>query len=267
MTSSKDYTDRVCIVTGSSSGIGACTVKKLAEYGAKVVVTGRDAVRIAQVADECKQLSPNGYEPLQVVCDLTKSDDIRRLVQSTIDRFEKIDLVAANAGVFSSALIDNPKLVETFDFTMLTNVRPVLRLLQLCVPYLEQSKGAIVVTSSMLSFKPIAIYMPYCMSKAALDIMTKCLAIDLGPKGIRVNSVNPAIVNNNFIARSLGLDFDQMSIELNKAGQSYPLGRLATVDDIANLILFLGSEDAAFITGQNICPDGGSTFAGDSEVN
>ena len=71
----------------------------------KVVVTGRDAVRIAQVADECKQLSPNGYEPLQVVCDLTKSDDIRRLVQSTIDRFEKIDLVAANAGVFSSALI------------------------------------------------------------------------------------------------------------------------------------------------------------------
>ncbi len=75
-----------------------------------MVVTGRDAVRIAQVADECKQLSPNGYEPLQVVCDLTKSDDIRRLVQSTIDRFEKIDLVAANAGVFSSALIG--KLIE-----------------------------------------------------------------------------------------------------------------------------------------------------------
>lgn len=105
MTSAKDFTDKVVLVTGSNSGIGATTVKKFAQYGAKVVITGRDAVRIAQVADECKQLSPNGYEPLQVVCDLTKSDDIRRLVQSIVDRFERIDIVAANAGVFSSALI------------------------------------------------------------------------------------------------------------------------------------------------------------------
>ena len=133
MSNSKDFTDKACfiflkmlyiiishfaiqviIVTGANSGIGACAVKKFAEYGAKVVITGRDAVRIAQVAEECKQLSPNGYEPLQVVCDLTKSDDIRRLVQSTIDRFEKLNIVCANAGVFSSALIDNPKLVEVF---------------------------------------------------------------------------------------------------------------------------------------------------------
>lgn len=177
MTNSKDFHGKVVIVTGSNSGIGACAVKKFAQYGAKVVITGRDAVRIAQVADECKSLSPNGQEPLQVVCDLTKSDDIRRLVQTTIDRFDKIDVVAANAGVFSSALIgkigligevlsntiyrfdrlDNPKLVEVFDYTMLTNVRPVLRLLQLCVPYLEQTRGSIVITSSMLSFRPVGI--------------------------------------------------------------------------------------------------------------
>ena len=72
---------------------------------------------------------------------------------------------------------------------MLTNVRPVLRLLQLAIPYLQKTKGSVVVTSSMLSFRPIAIYMPYCMSKAALDIMVKCLALDNGPKGIRVNAV------------------------------------------------------------------------------
>jgi len=73
---------------------------------------------------------------------------------------------------------------------MLTNVRPVLRLLQLCVPHLEQTKGSIVVTSSMLSFRPIAVYLPYCMSKGALDMMVKCMALDIGPKGIRINSVN-----------------------------------------------------------------------------
>ena len=127
--------------------------------------------------------------------------------------------------------------------------------------------------------------MPYCMSKAALDIMVKCLSLDLGPKGIRINSVkwfvevwstkaylklyfsSPAIIRDNFIARSLGLDFDQMATELAKAGATYPLGRLGEVDDIANSILFLASDDSAFITGQNLCPDGGSTWGGNSEVN
>jgi len=202
-----------------------------------------------------------------VVADLTNADDVKRLVQSTVDKFGQLDIVAANAGVFSSALIDNPKLMDIFDNTMLTNVRPVLRLLQLATPHLEKTKGAIVVTSSMLSFRPIAIYMPYCMSKAALDIMTKCLALDLGPKGIRVNSINPAIISDDFIAKSLGLDPKVMNPELEKAGKSYPLGRLATVEDIANAILYLTSNDSAFVTGQNFCLDGGSTWGGNSEVN
>ena len=157
--------------------------------------------------------------------------------------------------------------MDFFDNTMLTNVRPVLRLLQMAVPHLEKTKGSIVVTSSMLSFKPIAIYMPYCMSKAALDIMTKCLALDLGPKGIRINTINPAIIRDDFIAKSLGLDPAVMNPELEKAGKSYPLGRLATVEDIANTILYLTSNDSAFVTGQNLCLDGGSTWGGDSEVN
>lgn len=233
-----------------------------------MVVTGRDAARVKQVAEECRCVSPKSLEPLQVVADLTNAEDVKRLVKSTIDKFGKLDVLICNAGVFSSALIDNPKLMDTFDHTMLTNVRPVLRLIQMATPYLEKSKGSsITITSSMLSFRPIAIYMPYCMSKASLDIMAKCLALDLGPKGIRVNTVNPAIVNDNFIARSLGLDPKEMSKELNKAGQSYPLGRLATVEDIANCMVFLSSDDAAFITGQNICLDGGSTWGGNSEVN
>lgn len=189
MSNSRDFTDKVVIVTGASGGIGGATCKKYAQFGAKVVVTGRNVERLKKTAEACKCLSSKNYEPLTVVADLTSAEDVKRLVQSTVDKFGKIDIVVANAGVFSSALINNPKLMDIFDNTMLTNVRPVLRLLQLATPYLEKTKGSIVVTSSMLSFKPIAIYMPYCMSKAALDIMVKCLALDLGPKGIRVNSI------------------------------------------------------------------------------
>ena len=189
MSNSRDFSDKVVIVTGGSGGIGSATCKKYAQFGASVVVTGRNVERIRKTAEACKCLSPKGIEPLQVVADLTSAEDVKRLVQSTVEKFGKIDIVAANAGIFSSALIDNPKLMDIFDSTMLTNVRPVLRLLQLASPYLQKTKGSIVITSSMLSFKPIAIYMPYCMSKAALDIMTKCLALDLGPKGVRVNSI------------------------------------------------------------------------------
>lgn len=267
MSNARDFTDKVVIVTGSSGGIGSSTAKKFAQFGAKVVVTGRNSDRLKDTAKACKCLSPKGYEALVVVADLTSADDVKRIVTETITQFGQLDVVVANAGIFSSALIDNPRLLNIFDDTMLTNVRPVLRLLQLAVPYLEKTKGAIVVTSSMLSFKPISIYMPYCMSKAALDIMVKCLALDLGPKGIRVNSINPAIIADDFIAKSLGLDPKVMSPELEKAGKSYPLGRLGTTEDMANLILFLSSKDSAFLTGQNICADGGSTWGGDSQVN
>lgn len=267
MSNSRDFTDKVVIVTGGSGGIGSATCKKFAQFGAKVVVQGRNADRIAQTAKAVKCLSPKGYEALEVQADLTKQADVERLVKSTVDKYGKIDIVVANAGIFASALIDNPKLLDIFDNTMLTNVRPVLRLLQLAAPYLEKTKGSIVVTSSMLSFRPIAIYMPYCMSKAALDIMTKCLALDLGPKGIRVNSINPAIIADDFIAKSLALDPKVMNPELEKAGKSYPLGRLGTVEDIANAILFLTCNDSSFVTGINVCLDGGSTWGGNSEVN
>lgn len=189
MSNSRDFTDKVVIVTGSSGGIGSAAAKKYAQFGAKVVVTGRNQERIRETAKACKCLSTKGIEPLQVVADLTNAEDVKRLVQSTVDKWGRLDIVVANAGIFSSALINNPKLLDIFDSTMLTNVRPVLRLLQYATPYLEKTKGSIVITSSMLSFKPIAIYMPYCMSKAALDIMAKCLALDLGPKGIRVNTI------------------------------------------------------------------------------
>lgn len=267
MSNSRDFSDKVVIVTGASGGIGSAVAKKYAQFGAKVVATGRNADRLKEVAKACKCLSSKGYDALIVPADLTNAEDCKRLVASTIEKFGKLDVIVANAGVFASALIDNPKLLDIFDNTMLTNVRPVLRLLQIAAPYLEKTKGSVVITSSMLSFRPIAIYMPYCMSKAALDIMAKCLALDLGPKGIRVNTVNPAIVADEFVAKSLGLDPSKMGEELHKAGQTYPLRRLATVEDIANAILYLSSNDASFVTGQNLVLDGGSTWGGNSEVN
>lgn len=109
-----------------------------------MVVTGRNKDRPNDTAKACKCLSPKGYEALVVVADLTVADDVKRIVTETVNKFGQLDIVVANAGIFSSALIDNPKLLTIFDDTMLTNVRPVLRLLQVAVPYLEKTKGAIV---------------------------------------------------------------------------------------------------------------------------
>lgn len=148
-------------MTGASGGIGSCTCKKLSQFGARVVVTGRNEGELKKTAQAVKCLSPKGYEALVVVADLTNAEDVKRIVQSTVDKWGKIDIVVANAGLFSSALIDNPKLLDIFDSTMLTNVRPVLRLLQLAVPYLEKTKGSIVVTSSMLSFRPVSYQGPW----------------------------------------------------------------------------------------------------------
>jgi len=248
----------VCLVTGSSSGIGEEAALHLAELGGNVVITGRDELRIKSVAERCKKIS-GGKKMLSIACELTSDKDLRNLIDTTIGEFGRLDVLINNAGVGDLSYMSDPKIVDIYDKIMDVNVRSVFYLTALAIPYLEKTKGVIINISSIASMKPSAKTTVYCMSKSAIDMFTKCMALELAPKGIRVNSINPAVTETPLLMKKYG---HKMTLEQIKEMRSkqYPLGRIGQPYDIANAIEFLGSNDASFITGTNLLMDGGALF-------
>ena len=192
ITMAYNFSGKVALVTGSSSGIGRDLVVNLAKLGAQVVVTGRNEDKIKTVVQECLDVSTAKVEVkvLPVVADLQKSSDILRLVEETISTFGKLDILVNNAGVMGFAPVTNDNFMEVFDRVFDTNVRGVLQLTKLAAPHLLKSKGSNIINiSSCLSMRPLPGALSYCTSKAALDMVTKCLCAELSPLGIRINTV------------------------------------------------------------------------------
>lgn len=256
MSSPKDFNGKVVLVTGSSGGIGAATVKYFASCGAQVVVNGRNQDNISRTAAECNSLSPNKYKALQIQADVTKDEDCRRIVESTVNHFGKLDILVNNAGGGAFGSIYDPKLMSTLEHMIKLDLRSVVLITQLAVPHLEKTKGNIVMISSTLSTKPNAHFMPYCIAKAAVDSFARCIALELGPKGIRVNTVNPTAVRTNFqAATGAGEILDGV---LKHLEQTNPLGRIGTTEDVVNAIGYLASPEASFVTGASLLVDGAS---------
>lgn len=186
-----NFTDKVVLVTGSSSGIGKDLVLSFAKLGAQVVVTGRSQVTVDSVASECSKVSTaSGEKVIAVAADLNKDDDVQKLINKTIDTFGKLDILVNNAGFGAFATIQQDNFMEVFDSVFDTNVRGVLRVTKAAVPHLLKSKGANIINiSSVASTKPMGFALAYCTSKAAVDMITKCLCCELSPQGIRVNTV------------------------------------------------------------------------------
>jgi NAD(P)-dependent dehydrogenase (short-subunit alcohol dehydrogenase family) len=257
MANSRDFTGKVALITGSSSGIGATTAIFFSKAGAQVVVTGRNAQNVSQVAQECTKVSPKGLKALEVVADLTKNDDCKRLIESTISKFGKLDILVNNAGAGAISSIKDPLVIDIYDRVMKLNLRSVVYLTHLAVEHLEKTKGVIINISSVAGLKPLVPFSIYCMSKSALDMFTKCLALELGPKGIRVNVVNPAAVKTNF-GEAMGFGKEDINKRMEEHAKQYPLGRVGEPEDIANAILYLASDESSFVTGINLVLDGGS---------
>ncbi|CAG2175854.1 unnamed protein product [Oppiella nova] len=205
MTTSRDFTGKVVLITGSSGGIGAVTAVEFARLGAQVVVTGRRKDRVSAVAKQCAEASPTGAKALEVVADVTNDDDCRRLVSDTIKTFKKLDILINNAGRGIVESIWDEDILDKYELIMNTNLRSVVRLTHLCVEHLEKTKGNIVNVSSIGAFKPRGPCYSYSMSKAAMDMFTKCVALELGPKGIRANTINPGSVKTEFIENTLNV--------------------------------------------------------------
>jgi len=252
------FVGKTVIVTGASSGIGAETAREFARLGGNLVITGRDEKSLTTVRAELEAIysgNESGARCIQVVGDLTDEKTVTEVIARAVAAFERIDVLVNNAGVISFGSIETTTL-EAFDQVMDINVRSVFRMTQAAVPHLERTKGAIVNISSVNGMRSFAGVLAYCVSKAAIDQMTRCTALELAPKGIRVNGVNPGVTRSSLQLRG-GLSDERYKAFLEHSKTTHALGRIGEPEEAARTIVFLASPAASFITGASIPVDGG----------
>lgn len=258
---------KVCVVTGSSSGLGEAIAIMFAQRGASVTLCGRDVTRLQTTFTSCVEAS-GGHASrfLSVAGDVTTSSCREDIVQKTVEKFGRIDVLVANAGMTDpQGGVDTAK-ETTFDNIFNVNVKSVFFLIQKAVGHLRASKGSIVVVSSITSLNAATPNIVYPMSKAAIDHMVRCLAVDLGPDNIRVNAVNPGFIPTR-IRRMFGENQDAVDAQNCRAQEAevrkQPLGTTAiTKEGVAETVCFLSSAASGFVTGQCIPVDAGRVFAG-----
>lgn len=246
------FDGKVALVTGASSGIGAETARQLAASNCWLSLVGRNEENLKKVGDECQQNGIPKDKVLLIIADFAIEEDVRRVAKTTIDHFGRLDILINNAGMGIPGNILNSN-IEDYDRLIQVNVRSVVLLTNLCVPKLIESKGSIVNVSSIAATRPMTNMVAYSMSKAAIDQFTRVSALELAPKGVRVNAVNPGTILTPIHERS-GRDLAQV-VELAKT--LHPLGRAGKPEECAKAILFLASDAASFTTGDMFDVSGG----------
>lgn len=246
----QEFLNKIFIVTGASSGIGAATAKKAVAGGAKVAFVARreQAMRAAAAGlpEEAVEI---------VAADITKEADRQRVVERTLRRFGGIDVLVNAAGIIGNGTLENTSL-DDWDTMFDINLRSLFRLTQIALPPIIGRKGNIVNVSSVTGVRAFPNVLAYCVSKAGVDQLTHCAALELGPKGVRINAVDPGVVLTN-LHRASGIGEDAYSKFLEHSKTTHPIGRVGTADEVADLILFLASDRAGWITGVSISIDGG----------
>ena len=244
--------DRVALITGASSGIGRAAAIVFAENGYSVVAFGRNEGELGSLRDEVR--GTEGSIRIHLG-DITEVSHVDRLVSETIDSLGRIDVLVNAAGIIKSGNILDTTLDE-WDKMMNVNLRSAFYLMQKCVPHLVETKGNVVNVSSVTGTRAFPNVLAYCVSKAATDQLTRCSALELAPKGIRVNAVNPGVVVTNLHKRG-GMNDEDYTKFLENAKNTHPIGRPGQPEEVADLIYFLASEKAAWITGATYEIDGG----------
>jgi len=215
-------------------------------------LTDVDLSALEAVAGQCEAL---GVKVVRTVGDIKAVKTRVEIVENTIKAFGKIDVLVNSAGIFKASSVVQPN-DANFDEVMDINVRCLYRMTSLCVPHLIKSKGNIVNVSSVAAKYPVQLDgMAYCVSKAAVDMLTKSTALELSSYGIRVNSVNPGYCHTG-ILRYIAAG-DELEKVWSEVGQDHALGRTGEVEEISNMITYLASEEASFMTGSNVVVDGG----------
>jgi len=243
---------KVALVTGSSSGIGKATATRLAKEGIRVGMVSRDKNALMATAN---QIEKAGSDVLVLPADVTRETEAHRCIENTVTHFGRLDILVNAAGIIGSGNIENTSLKD-WDDMLNINLRSVFYLMQISVPHLERTKGAIVNVSSVTGLRAFPGVLAYCVSKAGVDQLTRCAALELATKGIRVNAVNPGVVRTNLHRRS-GMDDKTYASFLEHSKTTHPLGRIGNPEEVAELIAFLATDKSSWITGTTISIDGG----------
>lgn len=250
------FIGKVILITGASSGIGAACAKYFAKKGALLALVGRNAEKFQKV-NEAIQMCGVEMEPLIIIADVAV--DSERIMNETIEKYGHLDILINNAGIFIPGTFESMTM-EEYDTMMSTNIRGVVLLTQLAIPHLIETKGNIVNVSSVSGIIPTEQWFGYAMSKAGLDHFTRCAAIELAGKGVRVNSINPGFIDTEVHSNDKSEEeqaalFDEMKLK-------HPIGRIGTKEDCVNAIATLCDENASFVTGVLFRVDGGISTKG-----
>lgn len=239
------------IVTGASSGIGRATVERFLRNGNNVTLVGRREKTLEEVASRCESVG----KAIVIGADLTDENQTEDCVARAAEGMGGIDVLVNAAGILKSGRLEDTSL-ELWDEMMNINLRSVFHIMRCALPNLERSRGNIVNVSSVTGPRSFPGVLAYCVSKAAVDQLTRCAALELAAKGVRVNEVNPGVVVTE-LHRAGGMSEEAYAAFLEHSKTTHPLGRVGRAEEVADLIYFLASDQAGWITGATVSIDGG----------
>jgi NAD(P)-dependent dehydrogenase (short-subunit alcohol dehydrogenase family) len=245
--------DKVAIITGGSSGIGLAAAQAFVNEHARVLITGRRALKLDQITQAQPHIE-------SMIADVANPHDAQRTVDRALEIWGRVDVLVNNAGAGAPMPLAQVSAQHLQSIYMVNTMGPTL-LAAAAVPHLLASRGTIINISSSLGSRAVAGFGDYCASKAALEHLTRCWALDLAGVGVRVNAVASGPVESEFLRERMGFSYAQAeSIKAQERSQ-IPLGRRGVPEDVARWIVALARDEADWVTGQVFHIDGGFTLA------
>jgi NAD(P)-dependent dehydrogenase (short-subunit alcohol dehydrogenase family) len=252
-------TGKIAIITGATSGIGKATALLFADEGADLVITGRRVELGTRVEAECRQ---KGVRCAFVEADHARAEDCQKVVEVALAQFGRIDILFNNAGIVTKGTAETTD-EKIWDDTLALNVTAVWRMCKLVLPHMKkQRRGVIVNNGSDWSVVAGRDAFPYVVSKGAVGLMTKAMALDFARDGIRVNAVCPGdTLVDRWLEKGYFEYSDPVTLEaaIKESSAYIPMGRFGKPEEIAQAVLFLASDDSSFVTGHLLLVDGGNT--------